>query len=308
MASFIFCIVNVNATIVLLSILGALAVAFIIGWALCVRGRNVPLPGGIEVAIGFCTNFFDALGIGSFATTTSLLKLCRVVDDQDIPGTLNVGLTIPSFIEAFLFISIVRVDPATLIPLITAAVAGAWLGSGVVARWPRRNIQLGMGAALLIAGTLLVLSNLKLFPGGGSALALHDGKLWFAIGVNFCLGALMTLGIGLFAPCMILVSLLGMNPIAAFPIMMASCAFLMPVASVRFIQFGRYTLRAALGLTLGGIPAVLIAAFLVKALPLTTLRWLVIGVVTYTAASMLRSATRDQAKTSLSVQPTSGVH
>lgn len=279
-----------NSTVVLLSILSAFGATFVVIWALAARNRKTNFPNPIELAIGFCTNFFDALGIGSFATTTSLFKLCRVVRDQDIPGTLNVGLTPPSIIEAFIFISIVRVDPSTLIFLISAAVAGAWLGSGVVARWPRRNIQIGMGVALLIAGTLFSLSNLKLFPSGGTALALQDGRLWFAVAVNFCLGALMTLGIGLFAPCMILVSLLGMNPIAAFPIMMASCAFLMPVASVRFIQFDRYALRPSLGLSLGGIPAVLIAAFLVKALPLTTLRWLVVGVVIYTAVSMLRSA------------------
>lgn len=275
---------------VLLSILGVFGAAFITVWVLAARRQKNAFPNARELAIGFATNFFDALGIGSFATTTSLFKLMRVVPDENIPGTLNVGLTIPGIVEAFIFISIVSVDATTLVLLCIAAVAGAWLGSGVVAHWPRRNIQIGMGAALLVAATLFTLSNLKLFPGGGTALALNGVSLWFAVGVNFCLGALMTLGIGLFAPCMIVVSMLGMNPIAAFPIMMSSTAFLMPVASTRFIQFNRYALRPALGLTLAGIPAVLIAAFLVKSLPLTTLRWLVVAVVIYTAASMLRSA------------------
>lgn len=274
----------------LLSVLGIFALAFVTVWVTAARRRNPAFPRGRELAIGFTTNFFDALGIGSFATTTSLFKLWRVVPDEEIPGTLNVGLTIPGIVEAFLFISLVRVDPTTLILLIIAAVAGAWLGSGVVARWPRRNIQIGMGTALLVAATLFTLNNLSMFPSGGTALALTGARLWFAVGANFCLGALMTLGIGLFAPCMIIVSLLGMNPIAAFPIMMSSTAFLMPVASTRFIRFDRYALRAAIGLTLAGIPAVLIAALLVKSLPLTTLRWLVVIVVTFTAASMLRSA------------------
>ena len=278
----------------LLSILGVFGAWFIVVWYLAARNGTTSFPRPLELGIGFVTNFFDALGIGSFATTTSLFKLWRVVPDQDIPGTLNVGLTPPSIIEAFIFISIVQVDPTTLVLLIAAAVAGAWLGSGVVARWPRRNIQIGMGAALMIAATLFTLSNLKLFPGGGTSLALHDGRLWFAVAANFFLGALMTLGIGLFAPCMIMVSLLGMNPIAAFPIMMSSCAFLMPVASARFIHFESYALRPSLGLALGGIPAVLIAAFVVKSLPLTTLRWLVVAVVTYAATSMLRSAAADQ--------------
>ncbi|HYK53142.1 MAG TPA: sulfite exporter TauE/SafE family protein, partial [Candidatus Eremiobacteraceae bacterium] len=268
---------------VLLSILGVFGAVFIIVWVLAARRQKTGFPSARELAIGFVTNFFDALGIGSFATTTSLFKLMRVVPDENIPGTLNVGLTVPGIVEAFIFISIVSVDPTTLILLCIAAVAGAWLGSAVVARWPRRNIQIGMGTALLIAATLFTLSNLKLFPAGGTALALQGASLWFAVAVNFCLGALMTLGIGLFAPCMIMVSLLGMNPIAAFPIMMSSTAFLMPVASTRFIQADRYSLRPALGLTLAGIPAVLIAAFVVKSLPLTTLRWLVVAVVLYTA-------------------------
>ncbi len=277
----------------LLSILSVFGVVFIAIWVLAARRQKTAFPKARELAIGFVTNFFDALGIGSFATTTSLFKLWRVVPDENIPGTLNVGLTIPGIVEAFIFISIVSVDPKTLVFLIVAAVAGAWLGSGIVARWPRRNIQIGMGTALLVAASLFTANNLKLFPGGGSALALQGASLWVAVGANFCFGALMTLGIGLFAPCMIVVSLLGMNPIAAFPIMMSSTAFLMPVASTRFIRFDRYSLRPALGLTIAGIPAVLIAAFLVKSLPLTTLRWLVVIVVTYTAASMLRSALRN---------------
>lgn len=274
----------------LLAILGIFAAAFVAIWIFAARSRKPGFPSAKELAIGFVTNFFDALGIGSFATTTSLFKLWHVVPDENIPGTLNVGLTVPGVVEAFIFISIVSVDPQTLVLLIIAAVAGAWLGSGVVARWPRRNIQIGMGTALLVAATLFTLSNLKLFPGGGTALGLDGVRLWCAVGANFCLGALMTLGIGLFAPCMIVVSLLGMNPIAAFPIMMSSTAFLMPVASARFVKFDRYALRPSIGLTIAGVPAVLIAAFLVKSLPLTTLRWLVVVVVTYTAVAMLRSA------------------
>jgi uncharacterized membrane protein YfcA len=173
-----------------------------------------------------------------------------------------------------------------------AAAAGAWLGAGIVARLPRRAIQLGMGVALSGAAALLVLMNLELLPSGGTALQLSGRALLFAVAMNFALGALMTLGIGLYAPCLILVSLLGMNPIAAFPIMMGSCAVLMPVAALRFIRNGKYELRAALGLTLGGIPAVLTAAYLVRSLPLTWLRWLVVIIAFYAAVLMLASARR----------------
>jgi uncharacterized membrane protein YfcA len=254
------------------------------------RQRRFGWPKPVELVIGFGTNFFDTLGIGSFAPTVSLFKLFKLVPDERIPGTLNVGHALPTVVEAGIFIAIVTVDPKTLVSFIVAAIAGAWFGAGVVAKWPRRFVQVGMGAALLIAATLFLMSNLHLFPAGGTAIALEGGRLWFGVAANFCLGALMTLGIGLYAPCLILVSLLGMNPLAAFPIMTASCAFLMPVAGLRFIRFDAFSMSAALGLTLGGIPGVLIAAFFVKSLPLVAVRWLVVIVVLYAAIAMLRSA------------------
>jgi uncharacterized membrane protein YfcA len=252
-----------------------------------------------RVATGFFTNFWDTLGIGSYATTTAIFRFWKLVPDEQIPGTLNVGHTLPTIVQAFIFTRLVPVDARTLILMIAAAIAGAWLGAGVVASWPRRTIQLGMGLALIGAATLMLVTLFQLTPAGGQALALSDGKLVIAVGVNFILGALMTLGIGLYAPCMILVSLLGMNPTAAFPIMMGSCAFLMPVASARFIRRGAFDPRAVVGLLVGGIPAVLIAAFIVKSLPLTAVRWLVIAVVLYTATTILRAAMRERE----SVQP-----
>src|SRR5260370_41444230 len=183
-----------------------------------------------------------------------------------------------------------RVGRRTLVVLIAAAVAGAWLGAGVVASWPRRNIQIGMGVALLLAAGLMLGTQLELFPLGGDSLGVLGVRLAIALAGNFALGELMTLGTGLYAPCMIMVSLLGMNPKVAFPIMMGSCAFLMPVGSIRFIQKQSYAPRASLWLALAGIPAVLLAAYVVTSLPLTYVRWLVVCVVLYTAVAMLRSA------------------
>ena len=116
------------------------------------------------------TNFFDTLGIGSFAPTTSMFKLNRLVPDEKIPGTLNVGHALPTIAQAFIFIAIVEVDMTTLIGMIAASVAGAWLGAGVVAAWPRRRVQVGMGLALLAAATFFAMTNLGLFPSGGDTL------------------------------------------------------------------------------------------------------------------------------------------
>jgi uncharacterized membrane protein YfcA len=286
----------VNVKAILFLALGALVVWYALRWARLARAQGaatLPRPGPRDAGIGFVTNFFDTLGIGSFATTTSIWKLLSSVDDRVIPGTLNVGHTLPTVAQAFIYIALIDVDMPTLVALIAAAVLGAWLGAGVVAGWDRRKVQIGMGMALLAVAVVMLVRLLQL-TSGGEATGLGGAKLALGFAGNFALGALMTLGIGLYAPCLILVSLLGMSPITAFPIMMGSCAFLMPVGSVRFIRAGSYDLRAAIGLALGGIPAVLVAAYLVKSLPLDAVRWLVVVVVIYTAGMMLRSAARER--------------
>jgi len=276
-------------------LLGALAVTiiwFVWQWFTLARQREKQPPRGGDVLLGFVANFFDTLGIGCFAPTTAAFKLFRRVPDELIPGTLNAGHAIPAITEAFIFIEAVTVEPLTLISMIVAAVLGAWFGAGVVARLPRRQVQLGMGVTLTIAAALMLMTNLSWMPGGGEATGLSGARLLIAVAANFLLGALMTLGVGLYAPCLAVVCLFGMSPLAAFPIMMGSCAFLMPVGGVRFIRSGRYSQAAALSLALGGIPGVLIAAYIVKSLPIHWLRWLVVLVVLYAAAIMLRSAYR----------------
>ena len=258
-----------------------------------VDGWSEP-PNFYENAVGFVTNFFDTLGIGSFAPTTSLFKLKQVVPDENIPGTMMVGHTPPVVIQAFIFIAIISVDPVTLATLLVAAVLGAWLGAGVVAKLPRYRIQVGMGIALLIAAVTFVLAIFEIAAVGGEATGLSGANLAIAFACLFVLGSLMTIGIGMYAPTMIVISLMGMNPAVAFPIMMGASAFLMPVAGLRFLKARRYGLKAALGLAIGGIPAVLIAAFIVRSIPLNYMRWLVVVVVLYAAILMLRSAVQER--------------
>ena len=255
-------------------------------------GSEPTAPTAGTTATGFVANFLDTLGIGSFATTTAIFRHWRMVRDERLPGTLNVGNTLPTIAQAFIYTHLVPVDARTLVLMIVAAVLGAWLGAGVVARWPRSRVQFGMGLAMIGAAALMLAAQLQYVPAGGDLLSLGGARLAAGLAGNFLLGALMTIGIGLYAPCMILVSLLGMNPTAAFPIMMGSCAFLMPVASARFIRERAFDPRAVVGMLIGGVPAVLIAAFIVKSLPLSAVRWLVVIVVTYTAITLLAAARR----------------
>ena len=285
---------GISSKTVLFALLVVAGAAFIATWARDARRARAPgapvWPTPLQLGIGFVTDFLDTLCVVSISTTKSIFNMGGHVADENIPGTLNVGHAVPTFAEALIFFLVVDVDMTTLLAMIGAAVAGAWLGAGVVSSWPRRRVQRGMGVLLLVAATIIVARLMKAVPGGGDALGLAGPRLAIGLVGNFVLGALMTLGIGLYAPCMILVSLLGMNDITAFPIMMGSCAFLMPAASVRFVRSGRYDVRAALGLTLAGTPAALLAGLVVKSLPLTAVKWLVVAVVVYTALAMLRSA------------------
>ena len=285
-----------SGAMVLVSVLALVAVVYIARWCMLERARGRlsadRRPRASDALVGFVTNFFDTLGIGSFAPTTAYFKFRARMPDEQIPGTLNTGQALPTITQALIFIATVSVDLTTLISMIAAAVLGAWLGVGLVAKLSRRAIQFGMGGALFCAALLFLAKNLDWMPGGGDALGFTGSTLLFAVAANAVLGALMMLGVGLYAPCLILVSLLGMSPIAAFPIMMGSCGLLMPVGGARFIRSGRYNFSAAVGLALGGIPGVLVAAYIVKSLPVAWLRWLVLFVVLYAAAQMLRSASR----------------
>lgn len=170
--------------------------------------------------IGFVGNFFDTLGIGSFALETAMFKFFKQSEDRLIPGTLNAANSIPTILQAVIFIQIIEVDPLTLILMIAASGAGAWLGAGIVAKLPEQKIRFTMGIALLIAAGFMIATKLNWIQGGGTAIELHGGELILAVAVNFILGALMTAGIGLYAPCMAMVFALGMSPKVAFPIMM----------------------------------------------------------------------------------------
>ena len=281
-----------NATKVgLLTVLVLANIAFVIGWIWAARHYRLrERPGPADIAIGVVTDFLDTLGIGSYAPTTALFKFRGKPVDELIPGTLNVGHNASAFLETVLFVTTVSVDPVLLACMVASATTGAWLGAGVVSRLPRRTIQLFMGVALLIAAFFFLLKNLGAFPPGGTAFALGGWRFALAVAVSFVLGALMCIGIGNYGPIVIMLSLLGMHPLAAFPIMMASDGILQPVASLGFFRSGRFAHGPSLGLIIGGVVGVLIAFYIVKQLPLTAMRWLVIVVVSYAAVSMLRSA------------------
>src|SRR5215472_11382685 len=277
---------------ILLAALVAISIFYTIALTRVAIARGQWRPTIESIGLGAITNFFDTLGIGSFAPTTAWLKLRGLVHDSYIPAILNTGHCIPTFVEALIFINLVSVNPILLTACIAAAMAGSFFGTSAVLRVPVRVVQGTVGIALLIASGLYAMQNLNLFPSAGNALTLAPAFFALAVIAHFVLGALMAFGIGLYAPSLILLSLMGLDPKAAFPIMMGACAFLMPVTGLRFMKSDRIDLRIVVGITLGGIPAVIVAAYLVKSLPLVTLRWGVVIVVLYAALLLIRSAFR----------------
>ena len=278
----------------LTALLIPLALAVILYAAMLVRAvlarRAVPLPEA--VALGAITNFFDTLGIGSFAPTMAWLKFRRLVPDRLIPCTMLVGHTPPSVAQAIIFLVLlgVLVDPVLLIGCVLALLMGGLLGVSLVVRAKVWVVQLVVGFALITAAILYALTNLHLMPGGGTATGLPMPLAAIAIAANFLFGILLNFGIGNYAPTLIMLSLMGMDPRLSFPIMAAGAALTATGASMRYISIGELDLRIAAGIAIGGIPAVLVAAFVVKSMSVELLRWLVVCVVLYAAIAMLKAA------------------
>jgi uncharacterized membrane protein YfcA len=277
---------------VLLVALAALGIAFTIVLLGTASKRGETRPNAEAIGLGAVTNFFDTLGIGSFATTTAWIKFRRMVPDSFIPATLNAGHALPTVVQSAIYLVIlgVRVDPVLLASCIAAAVLGSLIGVPLVVRASVQLVQGIVGVALLIAAALYAMSNLDMFPIGGTASGLPPAQMIIAVSVHFLLGALMAFGIGLYAPSLILLSLLGLDPRLAFPIMASACAFLMPATGFSFVKSSRIDLRIVIGIAIGGIPATIVAALLVKEMPIVWLRWGVVVVVLYAAFLLLRSA------------------
>ena len=252
--------------------------------------RQAPMVG--NVLLGAVTNFFDTLGIGSFATTTAVLRLFRMVEDENIPGTLNVGHTIPTITECIIFIILLGglIDVPTILCMVIAGGLGAWYGTGFVVHWPRRQIQRAMAVALVVTASFMALRLLKNLSLDEGTIGLSGPALAIAVLASMLIGSLTSLGIGNYAPTMAVTYMLGMNQKSVFPIMAASASLILPAAALRFYRAGRFDRRTAIGLAIGGIPGVLIAAFLVKELPLGTVKWIVVGVLLYTSVTLWMSS------------------
>ena len=250
-------------------------------------GNNI-----IIIITAFFTQFFDTLGIGSFAIMTSVFRGFKLIKDKILPGTLNTAATTSVMLQALIFIKTVEVDTKTLVLMTISALTGALLMSGVVSKLSEKTIQIIMSITLFILALIIISAQLKLTPLGGDATGLYGVKLIIGVIGNFIFGILMTVGIGLYAPCLALVYFLGMNPAVAFPIMMCSCAVLMPFASMSFIKNNAYNRKISILFLFLGAIGVFIAAFIVKSMNIYWITWLVVVVLIYTSFNLLMTYLR----------------
>src|SRR3954467_11846152 len=262
--------------IAILIILGIAVLGYGFALARAAIARRVA-PGLEALALGAVVNFLDTLGIGSFAPTTAWFKFRKMVPDRLIPQTLLCGLTPPAMTESVIYLVLlgVLVDPVLLFSCVIAVFIGGLVGVRLVTRARVWVVQMIVAIGLLLAATAYAMTNLHLFPGGGTATALPLGPTIVAIGASFGFGILANFGVGNYAPTLVLLSLMGMDPRLCFPIMAAGGSLMGAGASLRHIAIGQVDLRIVLGLAIGGVPAVLVAAFIVKSMPLEVLRWMV---------------------------------
>lgn len=231
--------------------------------------------------------FFSSLGISDFALSTVVYRALKLLPDRKLPGTLNTQCVIPVAVQALAFISVIAVDPLTLILCIVAQVIGAYVGPRIVVKLPVRAIRICIGIGLLLAAFFIVAGRLSWIPSGGTATSLRGVKLLIAMVALFFYGMLNNMGIGSYPPTMATVYALGMNPAVAFPIMMGACTFSVPVGSMEFIHFGEYGRKITFFSSIFGVLGVLVAVFFVKGLNLALLQWLVAIVVLYAGITLL---------------------
>src|SRR3954452_6806235 len=255
----------------LIALLVPLALAILVYSFVLARSalRQRAVPNLEAIFVGAIVCFFDTLGIGSFAPTAAWLKFRKLVPDRVIPQTMLVGLTPPAMAESIIFLILlgVLVDPVLLVGCVLALLMGGMVGVPLVTRARVWIVQLIVAIALIIAAIAYAMTNLHLFPGGGTASSLPLTLMIIAIAANFAFGILVNFGVGNFAPSLVMFGLMGLDPRYAFPIMAGGAALMGAAASTRHLQVGKIYLRIVLGLAIGGIPAVIIAALVVKHMP-----------------------------------------
>lgn len=237
--------------------------------------------------------FCDSLGVGCYAIQSTLFKFKKSVEDINVPGTLAVANGIPVLAEAILYLGVVKVEPVTLVSLTVAVIVGGYLGANLVTRWNVQKVRKAMGVGLIILAIVMAMRQLHVGPFGvvGYATGVHGIKLVIAIVVCVFLGMLNNIGIGAYGPILGLVSILGMSSKSAFPIMMCSCALMVPFGNGPvYIKQQKFDARVTVLSAVFGTIGVAVAILIVKSLPLDVVLWMVVAAVFISAIIFLKGS------------------
>lgn len=268
---------------------------------------------GTGFLIGLITDFADVFGVGSFATTTGLFKATNFSqDDRKLPATLNAVHVIPTIFQALLFMSIIKVDLSTLIPLAIANALGAYIGPRITKNWNVKVVRRALAIILIVAAALVLVRFFVLpdllediyqrFNIDNTATGLGTGGLLVvAIIFNFILGVLMTIGFGNYTPQLIFFSLVGVNPTIAFPVMMFNASISMTAAVYQFIRDDRIEWKGLTPIAIGGSIGVIIAASIVRynegaGLPDIVLSTLIVIISIWTAYTLMAENRKEEKK------------
>lgn len=238
--------------------------------------------------------FFSTFGISDFAISSALYPKLKWLPIKKLPGTLNTQCVVPVAAMALCYIASIKVDVTTLVVCILCSVAGAYIGPRFVVKLPEQAIKIGIAIGLSVAAVLIFAGLMGWMPVGGELTGLPADKLAIASILLFIYGALNNIGIGSYAPTMVTVYLLGMNPAVAFPIMMGAATFSVPIGGTQFIKFDEYSRKITLFTSIFGLLGVLAAVYVVKSLNVAMLKWVVIAVLIYSVYSMLASLSKKE--------------
>jgi len=271
------------------------AALLLLGRDLCRRWAEVRQDAGpwpLQLLSSFGLYFLSAFGISDFALSTVLYTKTRWAASRKLPGTLNTQGLVAVTIMALAYLSSVQIALSTLLPYIFLQALGSWVGPRVSVRLRVSTLKLAMAVSLLLAGALMLASRLGWLRMGGAAMGLVGWKLPLLLAASFGLGFLKTLGVGSYPLTMALVFLLGLNPLAAYPLMMGGSALSLPVAATQFIKLDAYSRRLAFCSCTAGALGALLAVFVVKSLDVTLLQWVMLAVMFLASAEMFMAGYR----------------
>lgn len=251
----------------------------------------------IIIAIySFVLMLLSTLGISDFAISMAVYPKTKWVTAKKMPGTLNVQVAIPAAVMALAFINSIKIDVLTLVVPIVCQMTGSYLSPRYVVKLPANTIKRVMAVGLFISAGFILAGKFGIMPTGGDATGLRGVKLVILGACTFIWGALNNIGIGSYSTTMATVYALGLSPVAAFPIMMGSSGFSVPIGSMQFVKLKAYNRKISLFTSTIGSLAVLVGVFFIKSLDLSTVQWVVVAVIIYSAISMMRDSFKENEK------------